>query len=78
MRLPESLRGQDRILEVVRLLGGTRYINAPGGRDLYDAAEFERRGVKLEFLTPFAGRTNSVLYEVCFHPLPALRAQLAN
>ena len=74
--IPGEFRGQDRILEIVRRLGGTRYVNAPGGRDLYDAAEFERRGVELKFLPPFTGRTNSMLYEFCFSPLEALRAEL--
>lgn len=74
--IPDELRGQDRILEIVRLLGGTRYLNAPGGRALYDAAEFERQGIELRFLPPFAGRTNSMLYELCFSPIDALRAEL--
>jgi len=76
LAIPADLRGQDRILEILRLLGGNRYINAPGGRALYDAAQFERRGIELKFLPPFAGRTNSILYEFCFHPIDALRAEL--
>jgi hypothetical protein len=76
LRVADHLRGQDRILEILRMLGGTRYVNAPGGRGLYDAAEFERNGIELEFLPPFQGRTNSILYEFCFHPVEALRAQL--
>ena len=63
-------------MEILRLLGGKRYINAPGGRALYDTAQFERRGIELKFLPPFAGRTNSILYEFCFHPVEALRAEL--
>lgn len=47
------LRGQDRILAIVEAVGGKRYVNAPGGRHLYDAATFERRGVRLDFLSPF-------------------------
>jgi hypothetical protein len=76
LAIPYDLRGQDRILEILRLLGGTRYINAPGGRALYDAGEFERLGIELKFLPPFAGRTNSILYEFFFHPIHALRAEL--
>ena len=30
--LPDSLHGQDRIIEIARRLGATRYVNAPGGR----------------------------------------------
>lgn len=74
--ISDELRGQDRILEIVRQLGGTRYLNAPGGRELYDAAEFERKDIELKILSPFTGRTNSMLYEFCFSPLEALRAEL--
>jgi hypothetical protein len=76
LALSDALRGQDRILEIVRRMGGTHYVNAPGGRDLYDPLEFQRRGIELRFLPPFAGRTNSMLYEFCFHPSNALRAEL--
>ena len=76
LAISDDLRGQDRILEIVRRLGGTHYVNAPGGRDLYDPMEFQRRGIELRFLPPFAGRTNSMLYEFCFHPADALRAEL--
>jgi len=74
--IPDEFQGQDRILEIVRMLGGKRYINAPGGRALYDVAEFERNGIELSFLPPFAGRTNSMLYEFCFYPIASLRAEL--
>jgi len=78
LAISADLRGQDRILEILRILGGKRYINAPGGRALYDAVQFERQGVELTFLPPFAGRSNSLLYELCFHPLDALRAELSD
>ncbi len=48
-----DLRGQARILAIIEAVGGTRYVNAPGGRHLYDAATFERRGVRLDFLAPY-------------------------
>src|SRR5438552_4363447 len=40
LNVPAELRGQDRILEIARRLGAQRYVNAPGGRALYDAAAF--------------------------------------
>ena len=45
-----SLRGQDKILDVCKKLGSTQYINASGGRDLYDSRMFENKGVKLSFI----------------------------
>jgi hypothetical protein len=35
---------------VSQVLGASAYINPPGGRDLFDAAEFARQGTSLQFL----------------------------
>lgn len=59
--LPAELRAQDRILEIARRLGATRYVNAPGGRELYNSAVFAAAGIELSFLEPFAGRGGSIL-----------------
>jgi hypothetical protein len=59
--LPPSLRGQQRILEIARRLGARRYVNAPGGRHLYDAAAFDQAGVELRFLSEYAGPSASIL-----------------
>ena len=66
LRIDPVLRGEARILEIVTRLGATRYVNAPGGRALYDPATFAGRGVELQFLPPFDGRV--------YHMLPALLA----
>jgi hypothetical protein len=59
--VPPSFRAQDRILEIARRLGATRYLNAPGGRDLYDAVAFANAGIRLDFLEPWAGAGGSIL-----------------
>ena len=46
------LRGADRVLDICGREQATEYVNLPAGRTLYDAAEFERRGVGLRFLEP--------------------------
>lgn len=51
-----ALRGQERIIAIVQALGGKEYLNAPGGRHLYDGARFAEAGVRLSFLSPYAGR----------------------
>jgi hypothetical protein len=50
-----SLRGQDRVLAILGCRGATHYLNAPGGRDLYDANDFARTGITLEFLPAYEG-----------------------
>jgi hypothetical protein len=64
LHIDESVRGQDRILAILKSRGATHYLNAPGGRHLYDSADFARAGVQLDFLPPYQGSF--------FHLLPAL------
>lgn len=64
LRLPEDLRAQDRILEICRRLRATRYLNSPGGVDLYEREAFAEAGVELEFLPPWTGATGSVLHKL--------------
>lgn len=45
-----SLKAQDRILAINKALGSTHYINAIGGQALYNRDDFEREGVRLNFI----------------------------
>ena len=45
-------RGQDRVIEVISAIGGTRYLNPLAGGALYDSAEFAAAGYGLELLKP--------------------------
>jgi hypothetical protein len=42
-------------------IGARRYINASGGRSLYDAAAFAQDGIELHFPPDYAGPTASIL-----------------
>lgn len=46
----KTLRGEDRIIEIVRKLGGDRYVNAIGGIELYSPERFKHFGIELNFL----------------------------
>jgi hypothetical protein len=59
--LDPSLRGQDRVIAAMQAVGATHYVNAPGGRRLYDAATFRQAGIELAFLTPYDGRFRFML-----------------
>lgn len=61
LEVPESYRGQDRILEICRRYGAKKYINPPGGRALYDADAFADAGIELEFLPEWTGNFLSIL-----------------
>ena len=71
-----AVRGQERILEVARRLGAREYVNAPGGRELYDAAAFAHAGIRLLFLPEYRGRFASVLERLALESPDALRAEL--
>jgi hypothetical protein len=61
LNVPPELHGQDRILEIARRLGASRYINASGGRELYDPAVFDNAGIELQFLIDYPGPNASIL-----------------
>jgi hypothetical protein len=71
-----ALKGQERILEILRQLRATDYVNAPGGRALYDAAAFRRCGVRLLFLSEYRGGMASVLERLALENPQAVRAEL--
>jgi len=62
--VPRSFRGQDRIIEIARRLGARAYVNAPGGRNLYDRDAFARAGIALRFLSDYAGPNASILARI--------------
>ena len=64
LNVPAEFRGQDRIIEIARRLGAGRYINAPGGRALYDHDAFARAGIELRFLPDYGGSHLSVLTRI--------------
>lgn len=61
--LPPELQaqGQAYILNVLDHLGASDYVNAPGGRALYDPAAFRARGKQLLFLKDYRGDPASIL-----------------
>lgn len=45
-----ELRGQDKVLEICRILGASAYYNAIGGQELYSYDMFKEKNVALSFL----------------------------
>jgi WbqC-like protein len=74
--LPPTLRSQQRIIAAVKALGGTHYLNAPGGRGLYDPKQFTKAGLTLSFLTPYRGPYTCFLPALLTHPLQAILADI--
>lgn len=47
-----TLKAQDRVIDLCLRENASAYINPDGGRSLYDAARFHKKGIELEFLRP--------------------------
>ena len=45
-----ELKAQDKVIHICKLLGGTQYINAIGGQELYSFDDFKKNGLGLSFL----------------------------
>ena len=50
LELDHTNRAQERIIDICRLRGASEYINAIGGKELYDKQFFSENGIKLNFL----------------------------
>lgn len=47
-----SLKSQDKIINICKLQNATQYINAIGGVEIYDKKAFDKSGITLSFLNP--------------------------
>ena len=45
-----DLKAQDKVIHICKMLGGTQYINAIGGQELYSFDDFKKNGLELSFL----------------------------
>lgn len=49
---PAGLRCQEKVIDLVRRMEADHYVNAIGGRELYQPQRFAEAGLKLSFLQP--------------------------
>ncbi len=54
----QGLRASDRVLAMCEARAASTYVNAPGGRELYDREDFKSRGITLHFI-----QTDNIAYE---------------
>ena len=74
LAIPEEIKGQERILAICEVMKAKHYVNAPGGRELYDSATFKKRNIQLAFLPEYQGSYASILHR-CLTEEPAVVAQ---
>jgi hypothetical protein len=68
LRVPDTFSGQDRVLEVLRQVQATRYINLAGGRRLYQPEAFRHRAIELSFFEEWRGSRWSILHRLLTEP----------
>lgn len=76
LEIPAELRGQDRILAIAQAVGARRYVNPPGGRELYQHDRFAGAGVELRFLSDYEGSYASILARLLQEPAEAVADEI--
>lgn len=76
--LPARLKGQERVIAAVEAVGGTDYINPPGGRHIYDPARFAEAGLTLRFQPDYGGAIASMLHGLATLDAATIRADIEN
>ncbi|WP_334164427.1 WbqC family protein [Phenylobacterium sp.] len=76
LEIAAELRGQDRILAIAQAVGARRYVNPPGGRELYQHDRFAGAGVELRFLTDYEGSYASILARLLQEPAQAVADEI--
>jgi len=78
LNVPDKFKGQDRIMEIAKRMDATHYINAPGGRDLYDHIAFDASGLSLDFLTDYSGSYESILQRLLSENAGSVEKEILN
>jgi hypothetical protein len=76
LEIAPELRGQERVLAIIKALHGTRYLNLPGGRALYEPSAFGAAAVELCFLPEYVGPYSSMLYALMTQDLAQIRTDV--
>ena len=63
---------------MARHFKASAYVNAPGGRDLYDEKCFKQHGLTLKFLSPYKGSQQSILSRILNENIPELKKKITS
>lgn len=65
-----SLKAQDKVLDICKRLGATKYINAIGGQHLYSREDFANKGIALFFIQPSVDLPKTSIMDVLMNNSP--------
>ena len=78
LAIQSTLKGQERIIEIVRHVGGSRYINVPGGSGIYDHETFVKHNIQLQFLEPYLGSYVSIFERLLLEPTQKIKQEIVD
>ena len=76
LKLDSNLKSEERILTIAKSFGATEYINASGGKLLYDEEKFSAHDIKLQFLPPYQGSHLSIIQRLVAEEPQAIRDEI--
>ncbi len=74
--LPSNLKGEDRILEILKIINASQYINLSGGLNLYHLDVFRENNIELKILTPFHGNKIGMMERLKVTPHSEIRFEI--
>lgn len=74
--IPAELKAQSRIIEIAKRVGAEHYINAPGGRSIYEHQAFKEAGLSLNFLPDYVGSYQSILERLAHESADSLAKEI--
>ncbi len=78
LNISDKHRAQGAILEIAKQLKADEYLNAPGGKELYDKQVFDNNNIKLSFLPDFEGSKHSILQDLTEAAKESIRQKILN
>jgi hypothetical protein len=76
LNIPSHIKNQDRILAIVKHYQATHYLNASGGRELYEEAVFLDNNVQLQFLNSYQYEYHSILQSLADESLEQVKQKI--
>lgn len=78
LQLPPELKGEERIIHIANHFQASVYINPPGGVDLYNPDCFKAHNLKIEFLSNYTGKYDSILPRLFNENIDTLRNEIVS